>query len=422
VELVVLCVAVSVLGWVLVSRWLNQASVTAPIALVLAGGFCAWVLDFQPNIGNGSEGLRGLAEFALAFVLFADASRVSASWLRDEGMLPGRLLLIGLPLTLGLGVLAAVWLFPGSNLWVLAVIGAALAPTDAALGASVLSDRRVPERVRRILNVESGLNDGLITPFVLFFLAAATAEEDQHSVSAAVESAVLEIAVGVLVGLVLGALAARALRALDRRRWIDRSVLQLGVFTLPLIAYAGTVAVNGNGFVAAFVAGLAYGNSRRDLAGTALDFEEDAGAVLSLAVWFFFGAVALPALGGGELVPALAYGLLSLTVVRVVPVLLALLGSGLRRRDRWVIAWLGPRGLASVVFGLLAADALGKQDGLIVLRVVGATVLLSVFLHGLTARPIAAGYGVAPAEAEGEHALPVRRPIPWQRFLPSRMR
>jgi NhaP-type Na+/H+ or K+/H+ antiporter len=421
VELVVLCVAVSVLGWVLLSRWLNQASVTAPIALVLAGGFCAWVLDVQPDIGQSGEGLRGLAEFALAFVLFADASRVSASWLRDEGLLPARLLLIGLPLTLGLGVLAAMWLFPGTNIWVLAVIGAALAPTDAALGSSVLSDRRVPERVRRVLNVESGLNDGLITPFVLFFIAAATADEGHRSVATAVEDALRELVIGVALGLVIGTAAAKALRALDKRGWVDRSVLQLGVFTLPVIAYAGTVALGGNGFVAAFVAGLAYGNSRRELADTALDFEEDAGAVLSLAVWFFFGAITLPALGGGELVRAFGYGVLSLTVVRMVPVLLALARSDLGRRDRWVIAWLGPRGLASVVFGLLAADALGEQEGLLVVQAVGVTVLLSVFLHGVTARPIAAGYGeAAPSEEIGAPAVPVRRPTPWQRLRPVR--
>ena len=421
-EVVVLCVAVSVLAWVLLSRWLNRASVTAPIVLVLAGGFSAWVLDVKPNIAHSGGGLRALAEFALAFVLFADASRVSASWLRDQGLLPGRLLLIGLPLTLGLGILVAVWVFPGTNLWVLAVIGAALAPTDAALGASVLSDRRVPQRVRRVLNVESGLNDGLITPFVLFFLAAATAQEDRHSVSAAAEAAVREIVVGVVVGAVLGALAARALRALDRREWIDRSVLQLGVFTLPLIAYAGTVAIGGNGFVAAFVAGLAYGNSRRDLADTALDFEEDAGAILSLAVWFFFGALTLPSLGDGQLVRACVYGVLSLTVIRALPVMLALFGSDLARRDRWVIAWLGPRGLASVVFGLLATDELAAADGLLVVQAVGVTVLLSVFLHGLTARPIAAGYGetAAMGETSAGADLPVRRPTPWQRFLPHR--
>jgi sodium/hydrogen antiporter len=420
VELVVLCVAISVLAWVLLSRWLNQASVTAPIALVLAGGFCAWVLDLQPDVGNSGDGLRGLAEFALAFVLFADASRVSASWLRDEGLLPARLLVLGLPLTLALGVLAAMALFDASNLWVLAVIGAALAPTDAALGASVLSDRRVPERVRRVLNVESGLNDGLITPFVLFFLAAATADEHRDSVSAAVEGAVVEILVGVLLGILIGALAAFALRSLDGRGWIDRSVLQLGVFTLPVIAYAGTVAMGGNGFVAAFVAGLAYGNSRRSLSETALDFEEDAGAVLSLAVWFFFGAVALPSLGGGNLVLAFGYGILSLTVVRLAPVMLALLGTGLARKDRWVIAWLGPRGLASVVFGLIAADSLSDQDGLLVLQAVGVTVMLSVFLHGLTAGPIAAGYGQVSPPSAAEIPVPVRRPTPWQRFLLSR--
>jgi sodium/hydrogen antiporter len=421
VDLVVLLVALSVLAWVLLSRWLNQASVTAPIVLVLAGGLCAWLLNQTPDIANTGDGLRALAEFALAFVLFADASRVGASWLRDEGLLPARLLLIGLPLSMLLGFGAAVWLFPGSNLWVLAIVGAALAPTDAALGSSVLSDRRVPSRVRRVLNVESGLNDGLATPFVLFFLAAATADEDRQSVSSAAESAVVEIVVGVVLGVALGAAAAFALRTLDRRGWIDRSVLQLGVFTLPVIAYAGTVALGGNGFVAAFVAGLAYGNSRRDLTDTALDFAEDAGAVLSLAVWFFFGAIALPSLGNGNLAAAFGYGVLSLTVVRVLPVLLALLGSGLSRRDRWVIAWLGPRGLASVVFGLIAADALTEADGLLVVQTVGVTVLLSVFAHGLSARPVAAGYGAVPTAADvEEHAVRVRRPTPWNRLLLSR--
>ena len=415
-DLLLLVVALSVLAWVLLSRWLARVSVTAPITLVVAGALTFSVLQQHlPPKGTG-DGVRVVAEYALVFVLFGDASRISFAWLREQARLPARLLLVGLPLSILLGILVAAGLFPDAGPWVVAIIGAALAPTDAALGSSVMTDPRVPRQVRRVLNVESGLNDGLATPFVLFFISAALASEERLSVASAVASAAAQLVGGVTLGLVVGAGGAAALRWVSQRGWIDHAVIQLGVFTLPVIAYAGSVELRANGFVAAFVAGIAFGNVARALPSPSLDFVEDSGAVLALVVWFVFGAFVADALPGAAWGPALAYALVSLTVVRMLPVGLALLGSGVARRDRWVVGWLGPRGLASVVFALLALDDLGTE-GRLVVQVVGVTVLASVFLHGLTAVPIARTYGRTGGSEAVTEAEPVRRPTPWRRRL-----
>jgi sodium/hydrogen antiporter len=414
-DLLLLVLAGVILAWVLVSARLGQLSITAPMAFVAAGLLVA-VLPGQPvPFSPTSESARLLAEYALVFVLFCDASRVSLTWLRDKASVAGRLLLVGLPLTIALGVGAAWLLFPSDDVWVAAIIGAALAPTDAALGSSVMTDRRVPGFVRRVLNVESGLNDGIVTPVVLFFIAAALATVDQTDVATALASAGAELVGGVGLGIGVGWAGAVLIAASRRHGWMDPAVADLAAFPLPVIAYAGAVEIGVNGFVAAFIAGLAFGNTVRRTREEPLTFAEDGGSVLSLVVWFVFGAAAVPTLLESLTWQVALYGVLSLTVIRVGPVLLALIGSGVAGKDRWVIAWLGPRGLASVVFALLALDALGGRDspGGLVTQVVGITVLLSVVLHGITAVPIARSYAHAGPDTTPE--MPVRRAVPLPR-------
>ena len=414
-DLLLLVLAVVILAWVLVSARLGQLSITAPMAFVAAGLLVAVLPDRPIPFSPTSESARLLAEYALVFVLFCDASRVSLSWLRDKARVTGRLLVLGLPLTIVLGVVAAWLLFPSDDVWIAAIIGAALAPTDAALGSSVMTDRRVPGFVRRVLNVESGLNDGIATPVVLFFIAAALATVDQSDVATALASAGAELVGGVGLGIGVGWAGATLIATSRRKRWMDPAVADLAAFPLPVIAYAGAVEIGINGFVAAFVAGLAFGNTVRRTGEEPLTFAEDGGSVLSLIVWFVFGAAAVPTLLESLTWQVVLYAVLSLTVIRVGPVLLVLIGSGVAGKDRWVIAWLGPRGLASVVFALLALDALGGTDspGGLVTQVVGVTVLLSVVLHGITAVPIARSYAHAGPDATPE--MPVRRAVPLPR-------
>jgi NhaP-type Na+/H+ or K+/H+ antiporter len=274
---------------------------------------------------------------------------------------------------------------------VCAVIGAAVAPTDAALGAAIVEDERVPTRIRRLLNVESGLNDGIATPFVNFFLVAAVV-----GTSAQVESesaALLALALGAVLGIVVGGLSGRGLELAARAGWAEAAFVPIATLATALASYAIAVGLGGNGFVAAFVAGVAYRAAHRvELDDEALELTHQMGTVLSLGIWFVFGSIATGWLGGVTW-REIAFALLALTVVRMAPVALALVRSGLDRATVRVVGWFGPRGLASVVFALLAGDVLEAGDAQRTFFAIGTTVLLSVVLHGATAAPIAARYG-----------------------------
>lgn len=379
--------------WGLVSARLPGWNVSAPMAFVAAGMVLAAGSDPVLHISMGSGAVLQLTELALAVVLFGDAATVSMRWLRDDAALPGRLLLVGLPLTMALGTVGAHLLLPGLSWWVAAVTGVAVAPTDAALGAAIMEDERVPVRVRRVLNVESGLNDGIATPFVSFFLVAAVAGTALGNGSRG--QALLELGLGLVVGAAVGAAGCLGLVAALRRGLAEPGFVPTATAAIGLLAYAGTVGLGGNGFVAAFVAGLAHRAVRsRALPDGALHLTHQGGQVLSLVVWFLFGALVLDPLGDATW-REVAFALVALTVVRMVPVALSLLGSGLDRATVAVVGWFGPRGLASVVFALLAVDALDEPTGSRVLAVIGCTVLFSVVLHGVSAAPIAGRFGAS---------------------------
>ncbi|HUO47245.1 MAG TPA: cation:proton antiporter [Acidimicrobiales bacterium] len=383
-------VAGTLVAWGLVSARLERWQITAPIAFVLVGLAVSHGPFAVVHIQLHSSTIRAVAEITLALVLFADASRVHARALAADVAIPARLLGIGLPLTIVAGAAVAEALFHSSGIWVAATVGAVVAPTDAALGSSIMSDRRVPARVRRVLNVESGLNDGIATPFVNVFLAGALVTE---SISAnGVGKAVVDLIGGAAIGAGVGLAGALVLALAARRGWSAPRFRPLAVLSLAVFAYAGALAAHTNGFVAAFVGGLAFGTvlgSRHQ----ELSFTEEAGTLLSLLVWFAFGAVmlvpGLQAAGWRDLV----FAVLALSVVRMVPVALALAGSGLDRITVAFIGWFGPRGLASVVFGLIAVDSLAPEQSRVVLGAVVVTVALSVLLHGISASPLARRYG-----------------------------
>ncbi|HMD45547.1 MAG TPA: cation:proton antiporter [Acidimicrobiales bacterium] len=384
-------VAACVVVWGVFSARLERVNVTAPIAFVVLG----LAVTHDPlnlmHLNLNSSTLRSVAELTLALVLFSDASRVNVRALRAEVRLPVRLLAIGLPLTIGAGMVAALAIFTGINIWVAALIGAIVAPTDAALGASILGDERIPSAVRRLLNVESGLNDGIATPFVNLFLAGALSEE---AISASgVSGAVVDLLVGAGVGVGVGVGGAFALRTAQSRGWSAPAFRPLAVLGLALFAYSAAVGAGGNGFVAAFSAGMAFGSMMPQDDPLTLGFTDDTGELLSLLVWFAFGATML--VDGFELAgwQDVVFAVLALTVVRMVPVAVSLIGSGLDRNTVAFIGWFGPRGLASVVFGLIAVDSLARADADLVLAVVTVTVALSVVAHGLSAAPLASRYG-----------------------------
>jgi NhaP-type Na+/H+ or K+/H+ antiporter len=394
VGLVVL--AIVTVGYGLLAKSLDRIWISAPIVFVVTGiliGPAVFNLD-APTVQT--EWVRGITELTLAVLLFVDASTVR---LRDAAKginLPARLLGIGLPLTGLLGALVGLLVLPGLGWTTCALLACILAPTDAALGLAVVTNHAVPAKIRRTLNIESGLNDGLATPFVTFFLAVIVAE-DHHGnwVTTSLREIVVAIALGAATGLVLG-LASRIARA---HSWMDGASPQLVVLITPLLCYGAAVAVGANGFVAAYVCGFAFGiGSRRQLL-DATTFTEDIGLYASFAVWAIFGMLFAGPLLRAELGwrPVL-YAVASLTLVRMVPVAVSLAGTRLHTSTTLFVGWFGPRGLASVVFTLIAVESLEHTPGVSLLLAVATwTILLSVVLHGLSATPLAQRYGAAVA-------------------------
>jgi NhaP-type Na+/H+ or K+/H+ antiporter len=410
-EAAVALVMLVVFAWGLFSTRLGRADLSAPIIFVTVGLLLSQAVHvIEPDVSY--ESIKLLAEVTLVWVLFADASRVGIRELRADLGLYTRLLAVGLPLTIAAGALVAMWLFDGLGVWMALVVGAALAPTDAALGAAVMTDPAVPERIRRVLNVESGLNDGIATPVVMFAIAGAAAATSIHGESG-VGGGLAELAIGLAVGIGLGAVGGRAMRIARRRGWMSEDFAGPGVLALALAAYAATLWLDGNGFVAAFVAGLAFGNSAGRAGVKEVFYVEQTAGFVSLLTWLTFGAVAVPIVIEQIDWRVAGYAVLSLTVIRMLPVALVLLGARLSAATVAFVGWFGPRGLASIIFALIALEELhGEAD--FVVAIIGTTVLFSVFAHGLSAKPFANRYGATaagaptPTTADAPAQLPIR--------------
>ena len=391
----VLVVTAGIFLWGALSARLERTDLTAPIAFVALGGLLAGAGLVDGH--SAPEDVKPLVEVTLVWVLFSDAAGVRFREFRHELAAYARLLGVGLPLTVLAGWGLALWLLPDLGVWLALLVGAALAPTDAALGTPVVSNPAVPARIRRLITVESGLNDGIVTPVVMLALAGAASAEGIEEASG-VAAALAELAVGVGVGALVGGAGGWLLRWARRRRWATEDLAGVAVLALAVAAYATAIVVHGNGFVAAFCGGLAFGATAGKRGPGELVFLEQAGGLLSLLVWLAFGAVAIPIMADRVGLLVVVYAVLSLTIVRMAPVAVALLGAGLDRDTVLFIGWFGPRGLASLVFALLALEELGAGADEAV-AVIGMTVLLSVIAHGVTAAPLAARYGRAGARS-----------------------
>ncbi len=333
--------------------------------------------------------LRLIAETTLALVLFADASRINLRLLAREIAIPARLLGIGLPLTIVAGTAAAL-LLPGMSLVEAALLAIAVAPTDAALGQTVVADERVPSRVRQGLNVESGLNDGLCVPLLLIALAFASAEGggDTEPVRLVLE----EIGFGVLGGFVAGAGGALALRFSRQRGWVAGAWAPLVPLAATGLAYGLATVLHGSGLIAAFTAGLAFGTLAAASEQEAVETIETIGDGFSAVTFFVFGAAIVPAVFGAVTWTSLLFVVLTLTVARMVPVALALLGTKARAPTVAFVGWFGPRGLASIVFAVLILQAEPIPNLDIILATISLTVVVSVYAHGVTALPLTERY------------------------------
>ncbi|HZC73630.1 MAG TPA: cation:proton antiporter [Jatrophihabitans sp.] len=390
--------AAAVVVYVSGSRRLDQRHISAPMIFTVVGALVGVAFTGQLEV----SAVRNLAELTLALVLFHDAAQIQPRQLRGDVGLCLRLLLLGLPLTIAAGFGVAWLLFPGIGGWLALLLAAAVAPTDAGLGAATVLNPLVPVRVRRVLNVESGLNDGLCTPVVLLALAAAGGEGEHH-----VGTAVVELLLGAVIGVLLGVACGRMLGWANASGLIEKGLLPIGAVAVPLLCYYGAVAVGGNGFVAAFVSGTAFAAAiaRRSGANT-LQLTEWGAAVFGYAVWCLFGIIVVSRIGELVTWPALGFALLSLTLLRMAPVALVLLGTGFARPSRLFVGWFGPRGLASVVFGLIATEELpANNDVKSILGAIALTVLLSVVLHGVSADIGAQRYGAWAVQTQPQTEL-----------------
>ena len=400
---------------------LGRWSITMPMVFVAVGFLLGPSGVGMLAISPETETVKRLTEITLALLLFADASTLKLLDVRDDVALSGRLLTIGLVLTIAAGAVVALILHPQEGLAFACLLGAILAPTDAALGLPIFNNPKVPVRIRRALNIESGLNDGIATPFVLLFLAFAAATEAQASSGGWLSNALVEIALAVVAGAAIGAFGGWLLTQTTRRGWTSSGAEQLGILGLALAAYSGSLAIGGNGFIAAFVGGMVFRAASRSRFVEPTEFTETFGTFLSLLVWGIFGAVLVTAVlrYNSDWRPIL-YAILSLTVVRMAPVALALRGTGLRRDTVSLMGWFGPRGLASVVFTLMALKSFQEASRPADTLIAAATwtILLSVVAHGLSATPLSGWYArrlaaakEPPVELAGMSELPQRRGV-----------
>lgn len=413
-------VALLVLAYAAVSRRLS-GSVITPAMVFVAGGLLVsgealgWL---DPTIE--SESVRVVAEATLTLVLFSDASRLDLGALRREYVVPLRLLAIGLPLTIAAGALAGVAVLGELALIEAVALAIVLAPTDAALGQAVVTDPRVPSRIRQGLNVESGLNDGICVPLLLIAIAIAQAEEGAIGNGAALRLVLEEIGYGCVGGVVGGLAAAAVIRVGVPRRLVDSIWLQVVPVAGAGLAYGLAVWMGGSGFIAAFVGGAVFGGLRREVGGEVTLFLEETGGLLGAVTFILFGAVMLVPVLDDLSAEVVLYALLSLTLVRMAPVGLAMLGSGARRPTVAFIGWFGPRGLASIVFAVILVEDADLANESVLLNTIFLTIALSVLLHGLTATPLAGRYAAwfaaHPREASPAFETapaPEQRPHRW---------
>jgi len=344
-------------------------------------------------IAADSATIKSLAELTLALILFTDAASVNFAALRKNAQIPLRLLLIGLPLTIALGCLVGTILFGPIHWFEIAVLATILAPTDAALGKPVITNNLVPEPYREGLNIESGLNDGICVPVLLIFLELATMEPGGETTKGMVFSHFsAEIGIGGCVGIGLVAAAVFLGRIAAKRGWVTREWSRISVAALAMGCFGLAQVFGGSGFIAAFVGGLVFDRLLGEKRKPWLEEAESLGDLFALVTWVTFGALVLNPAPATFRWQELLFSLLSLTLIRMLPVFIALSGMGLKTEAKLFIGWFGPRGLASVVFCVIAFDAgLLHESGLA--RIVTITIFLSILLHGITANPWAVAIG-----------------------------
>ena len=398
-------IAAGVILFAAISNRLRDTVLTPPMIFAGFGLLIGSAVFGLVDLDVEHEFIHGLAEVTLILVLFSDAARIDLRQVRRDHNLPVRLLLVGLPLIVIAGTAVAFALPLGLTFWQAALLAAILAPTDAALGQSVVSSPRVPARIRQALNIESGLNDGIALPLVLFFACLASAVGGESEAQNWLVFGAKQIGLGPLAGVAIGLVGARLIDRAAARNWLTESFEGLAILALALLAFAGAEIIGGNGFIAAFVSGVVFGNQVRGRCGFIFEFVEAEGQLLTLSTFLVFGAVLLPTVVDHLGWATLLYAVLSLTAIRLLPVAISLFGAGVRAPTLFFLGWFGPRGLASILFALLILEEAAVPAADEIMAVTIVTVALSILAHGITAAPAARWYGakMTALGSGGEH-------------------
>jgi NhaP-type Na+/H+ or K+/H+ antiporter len=371
----------------------ERSAVSGPIIFIAFGLIAGPVgLGFLDMDVKDVE-LRVVADLTLALVLFIDAANADLTTLRTHAVIPRRMLLIGLPLCIALGVGAGMVIFPDISIFEVCILATILAATDAALGKGVVTNKAVPARIREGLNAESGLNDGMCVPVLLVFLALATGTGGEgDSAMLALELVAREIGIGLAVAVVLTLVGVKLMTISVRRGWFTEVWVQIPVVTLALACFTTAQTLHGSGYIAAFVGGLLFGHFARDETHRLVMAGEGIAELLAMLTWLAFGTAVVGQLWATMTLDVVIYSLLSLTVIRMLPNVIALTGTGEKMETKMFLAWFGPRGLASIVFFIIvAAEDLPSES--VLAHVVVCTVTLCVIAHGVTANTWAKGIG-----------------------------
>ncbi len=381
-------IGVIILLYSLVAGKVEKKPISGSMVFLFAG-LCLgpFLFDFL-DIKFKIEGYKVLSEFALALVLFTDASKANLQVLRSHVAIPNNLLMIGLPITLVLGVLVGKLVFPQMSWVELGVLSAVLSPTDAALGEPVVNNKNVPVNIREGINVESGLNDGICVPILVLFLAMHSYDVNEHvSFWYAIGLFVKEIGIGVLVGLCVTFVADVLIKHGLANHWIESSWKSSIIIVLSLTCFSLAQALGGSGFIAAFVGGLMYNHIAKTYKPELLIGALGVGKILNASVWVIFGCVITAKILPLLTFPIVIYSLASLTIIRILPVMLCLRRNKISRYGKFFIAWFGPRGLASIVFAAIVFEE-SLSNGNVIVVTTCFTILLSVFAHGISAVPM----------------------------------
>jgi NhaP-type Na+/H+ or K+/H+ antiporter len=392
-EIVILAVLLCAAIYSLLTKVIAKTILTLPIIFMAIGYMISHQVNSLAEPESLRDGTRLLAEITLILVLFSDASHVRFSRLKASYKIPARMLLIGLPLTLIFGTLVVAIINPAGGIALALLTAAVLTPTDAALGQTVVSSPDVPERLSQAINVESGLNDGLVLPFVLFGAMMAAPSLGEVQATGLAFSVVLQVVLGPLVGIACGWGLAKAMDFAQGRDLVAEAAGGVVFLSAAFISYVGSEIIGGNGFIAAFVAGMVFGNTYKHTIHFIGEFMEGVGQILTMFAFLVFGALLLP--DGIEHISwkPIVVAIMFLTIVRMLPIWLSLLGTGLAQREKFFLGWFGPRGLASILFTLIMTDEFDFTGEAELLACVSMTVFLSIIVHGVSAAPLSKWIG-----------------------------